>query len=315
MKRLPLHRRTRQILSELSQKFGTEIPWADLFAEIAELDESVRKCFEPAELDALAILDAPVEVGGTKFYALTLNAEDWFEEWCRVFPDAPEMQMAGFLYASAHSMEPEALLRTWNDKFKLAEEVWAWRAKCGVKRGQIAPLQRLLMPETPWPRREESDGDVEREGYSGYGWMTAVLCKLKPDPEYWRNKVPFLKAMQHYRDVMLYADGDTDLRNARWKLWQNSAQMEEAIAIKRLKAAWEALQGPGDAPPSSPKPEEDKRTTEAPEGDSGATADVAPKPAEDEVPTEGTQEDPAYDLSDGGLDSLVAEQMRRLGQG
>ena len=131
MKRHPLHRRTRQLIAALAKKLGRDVPWADLFAEIAELDEAVRKCFEPAELDAIAILDEGVEVGGTRYYALTLNAEDWFEEWCNQFPNAPEMQVAGFLYASAHSMEPETLLRTWRDKFQLAVKVWLWRARCG----------------------------------------------------------------------------------------------------------------------------------------------------------------------------------------
>lgn len=296
MKRLPLHRRTRQILKELSQKYGTEIPWAELFAEIAELNEAVRKCFEPAELDELAILDAPVEVGGTKFYALTLNAEDWFEAWCKHFPDAPEMQMAGFLYASAHSMEPEALMRTWQDKFKLAEHVWAWRAKCGLKRRQIAPLQQLLMPETPWPKGDEGKGDVEREGYAGFGWMTGVLCTVKPDPDYWRNKVPFLKAMQHYRNAVFYGESNTEIKNARWEQWRNSAQMEEVLAIKHLKEAWEALDALRAATPSPPPSEVQEAQGEASRMQESANPEEC-------------------DLSDGGLDARVGAHLSRMEEG
>jgi len=241
MKSFPLHRRTRSILSQVSAELGTEIPWADCFAEISGLDEAVRKCFEPAELDCIEMLDQPVVVGGTKFWALTLNASDWFEEWCRKFPESPEMQIAGWLYASAHSMDPDALLRTWNDKYKLAWHVWLWRARCGVKSGQIAPLQSLLMPETPWARVEETDGEVEKEGYSAWGWLIATLCRLKNDPDWWRNKVPFLKALQNYKSALLYGETDAKIKDERWEKWQSQAQLDEMMAIRRLKKAWKAF--------------------------------------------------------------------------
>lgn len=240
MKRLPLHRRTRTILASLSREFGTDIPWAECFAEIAELDEAVRKCFEPAELDQLAILDEGVEVGGTRYYALTLNAEDWFEEWCRKFPDAPEMQVAGWLFAAAHSMEPEVLSREWNDKCKLAERVWMWRAQCGIKREQIAPLQRLLMPRTPWPKESRGPED-ELEGYGGYGWLSATLGSVGEDPDYWKNKVPFLKALQRYRDLAMYGEADSEVKNRRWEAWRDEARAEEQVAIRRLKTAWKGF--------------------------------------------------------------------------
>lgn len=260
MKRLPLHRRTRQILDGLSKELHSDIPWADCFAEIAELDEAVRKCFEPSSLEALAILDEPVEVGavedtgkrwwqfwrprkrkGTKFWALTLNAEDWFEWFCGEFPDAEEMQRAAWLYASAHSMEPESLPRMGGNKWLVAWRVWRWRCGCGVRRAQIPLLQRLLMPETPWPKAGAPEPGLERDGYAGYGWMMSPLCRLKADPEWWRNKVPFLKAMQCYLDSTLYGEPDTDVRNARWEQWKSSAQVEEAMAIKRVKDAWTEL--------------------------------------------------------------------------
>lgn len=240
MKHLPLHRRTRGILASVSKELSSEIPWAECFPEIAELDEAVRKCFEPAELDAIAILDEGVEVGGTRYWSLTLNAQDWFERWCELWPDAPEMQIAGWLYAAAHSMQPEALLRMWNDKFKLAAHVWLWRCRCGIKRGQIAPLQRLLMPETPWPKENKNPED-EREGYGGFGWLAASLGAVGEDPEYWKNKVPFLKALQRYRDLSLYGDADPDIKKRRWETWRDAAQAEEQVAIRRLKAAWKAF--------------------------------------------------------------------------
>jgi hypothetical protein len=285
MKRLPLHRRTRVILASLEKELGTDVPWADCFAEIAELDEAVRKCFEPAALDALAILDEPVEVGavadtgkrwwqfwrakrkrGTKFWALTLNAEDWFEWFCEQFPDAQEMQTAAWLYASAHSMEPESLPRMGGNKWLLAWRVWLWRCRCGVKRSQIAPLQALLMPGTPWPRGGSQEKGMERDGYAGYGWMMTPLCRLKNDPDWWRNKVPFLKAMQSYLDSTLYGEPDSDVRNARWEQWRTSAQAEEAVAANRLKAAWKAFDEAAVRPAAKTAPEARGGQEEAPEG-------------------------------------------------
>lgn len=252
MKRLPLHRRTRQIIAGLAKELGTEIPWQECFAEIGDLDDAVRKTFAPAELDALAILDEPVVVGGTKFYALTLNAEDWFEEWCKRFPDAPEMQMTGLLYASAHSMDPEALLRTWTNKGWLAARVWLWRCRCGIKRGQVEPLTRLIMPDVPWPN-PGGDSDEDNEGYSGYGWLSAALGGHDGDVDYWRNKVPMLKALQRYRNLALYGEGDSELRRSRWEQWREDTETEAAVAIRTLKDAWQAVRGPA-APSPSPTP-------------------------------------------------------------
>ena len=297
MRHLPLHRRTKQVLAELAKAYGTEVPWSDCHAEICELDELVRRTLEPAEIDQLAILDEGVEVGavedtgrrwwqfwkprkrrGTRFYALTLNAEDWFEEWCRSFPDAPEMQLAGWLYASAHSMQPEKLMREWNNKYHLAWHVWLWRCRCGIKRGQIAPLQRMLMPETPWPKLGKPDED--QEGFAGHGWLTAALGTKDGDHEYWKNKVPFVKALQRYRDLSMYGDGDAEIKRERWEQWRTGAEAEVQLCIRRLRKAWEAVQSVGAPDPSTPKPEADKRNTEAPEGVSGAKAEAAQeKPA------------------------------------
>lgn len=276
MKHLPLHRRTKHIISALAKRLESECPWCECFAEIAALDEAVRKTFEPAEIDQIAIMDEGILVGavedtgrkwwqfwkpkklkGTRFHPLTLNAEDWFEEWCRCWPNQPEMQLTGFLYASAHSMEPEALLRTWNDKYALAREVWWWRCRCGIKRGQVAPIQRLLMPETPWPK-SSGKGDVEKEGYAGWGWMTAVLCQAKPDPEYWTNKVPMLKALQKYRDIAMYGEMDKEVKSDRWSQWRDMAQAEEWNAKKRLEAAWKAVAGEKAEAPTTTPPEEEE---------------------------------------------------------
>ena len=281
MKHLPLHRRTLGVLDGMSKALGP-IPWAACFAEIAALDEAVRKTFEPAELDQIAILDEGVEVGGTRYYALTLNAEDWFEEWCRCFPDAPEMQLAGFLYASAHSMEPETLLRTWSDKFQLAVKVWLWRARCGIKRGQIAPLQRLLMPETPWPTVSR-EGDVEREGYAGAGWLTGTLGAVGGDPDYWKNKVPFLKALQKYRDAFFYREADKDIKAQRWEQWRDLAEADVWRARKRLEAAWKAANGAGGPEPTPTPPAGE----EAPTGQPEAKAGQAEAPPSAETPQDG----------------------------
>jgi hypothetical protein len=288
MKRHPLHRRTRGILASVSKELSSEIPWAECFPEIVELDEAVRKCFEPAELDQIAILDEGVEVGGTRYYSLTLNAQDWFEEWCRCWPDAPEMQLAGWLYAAAHSMEPDALLRTWNDKFKLAAHVWLWRCRCGIKRGQIAPLQRLLMPETPWPKDGRNPED-DRDGYGGFGWLTATLGPVDGDPDYWKNKAPFLKALQRYRDLSLYGDADPEIKKRRWETWRDSALAEEQVAIRRLKTAWKAfLELSGKAESKTPPMEELAAETvrEAAKGGKPAKdagAKFPPIPTEDQL--------------------------------
>ncbi len=286
MKHLPLHRQTRAALDGMSKKFGLPIPWAECFAEIAAYDEAIRKTFEPAELDQIAILDEGIEVGGTRYYALTLNAQDWFEEWCRAWPDAPEMQLAGFLYASAHSMEPETLLRTWKDKFKLAVKVWLWRARCGIKRGQIAPLQRLLMPETPWPTVTR-DGDVEREGYAGEGWLTGTLGPVGGDPDYWRNKVPFLKALQKYRDAIFYREADKEIKDQRWEQWRDLAAADEFRARKALEAAWLATAAPGGPEPTPTPPAGEEASTGQPEANAGQAEATTPEPVtEDGVPLE-----------------------------
>ena len=291
MKHLPLHQRTRIVLDGLAKKLGRPVPWAECFAEIAELDEAVRKTFEPAELDQIAILDEGVEVGGTRYYAMTLNAEDWFEEWCRAWPDAPEMQVAGWLYAAAHSMEPEALLRSWNDKFQLAVKVWLWRARCGIKRGQIAPLQRLLMPETPWPK-VPTDGDVEREGFAGSGWLTATLGAVGADPDYWKNKVPFLKALQKYRDVTLYGEADKEVKSQRWEQWRDLAAADEWRARKKLEGAWMALEGEDGPEPTPTPPAPEEAPKEAP------AAKAEP------------QEQPAFDAD--GFPKFTEEQIKRM---
>lgn len=282
MKHLPLHRETLAKLDGMSKQFGRPIPWRECFAEIAALDEAVRKTFEPAELDAIAILDEGIEVGGTRYYALTLNAEDWFEEWCRCWPDAPEMQVAGWLYAAAHSMQPEALLRTWNDKFQLAVKVWWWRARCGIKRGQIAPLQKLLMPENPWPTVVH-DGDVEREGYAGDGWLTGTLGGVGGDPDYWRNKVPFLKALQKYRDAIFYREADKDVKNERWEQWRDLAAADEWRARKHLEAAWLALEGEDGPEPTNPPPPPEEAPKEEPRAKEGQAEEPPKEPTVQEI--------------------------------
>ena len=296
MKKHPLHRRTRNILSSLAKELGTDVPWADCFAEIAALDEAVRKTFEPAELDQIAILDEGIEIGavedtgrrwwqfwkprsrkGTRFYALTLNAEDWFEEWCRCWPDAPVMQVTGWLYASAHSMEPEALLRTWNDKFQLAAVVWLWRCRCGIKPGQIVALQRLLMPELPWPKSSGHD-DVEKEGFAGNGWLTATLGAVGVDPDYWRNKVPMLKALQRYRDMVLYGEADKEVKARRWEQWRDMAEADVWRARKALGAAWKAIAGADGPKPTPTPPKGEEAPTGQPEAEKGQPKAKPPVP-------------------------------------
>lgn len=242
-RRYPLHRRTRQILASLEKEHGAPLPWLDCFELVAEIDEKVRRCFEPAEIDRIAILDQAIRCGNVDFYALSHMALDWYDEFCRSFPNAPAMHEAAYLYASAHSMKPEVLNRAWPEKEKIAWEVFSFRSSCGVKPGQIPALMRLLNPPIPWPESERTDESVERGGYSGSGWMVSDLCKMKQDPEFWRSGCSMLRAMQDYRNCKLYGEPDMKMRNVRWDHWQAAACVDEQKAIRNLSdwlAKWKA---------------------------------------------------------------------------
>lgn len=277
-RRYPLHRRTRQILASIEKEFGAPVPVIDCFEYIADIDEKVRRCFEPAEVERIEILDQPVRCGKMDFYALSMLAEEWYEEFCRCFPDAPKMQEAGYLYASAHSMNSDVLKKAWPDKQKLAIEVFSWRSECGVKPGQVAALRSAINPPIPWPDAERDDESMDCRGYGGTGWMVSELCKLKQDPEFWRTGCPMLRAVQEYRNCTMYSDGDPKLRNARWDRWQTAACVDEQKAINRLrgwlmerKANSAAPKAEGPAIPQVPPASEAVRSPETERGEKSAT--------------------------------------------
>lgn len=265
----PLHRQTRQIISQVEETLGSKIPWVECFELIADLDVKVRRCFEPAEIDKISILDHPVKAGNTEFYALTLAAQDWFEEFCRCFPEAPTMHEAGWLYASAHSMQSDVLCREWSDLQKLGMEVFKWRASCGVKPGQIEAIKKLLNPELPWPD-SKWDTDADKRGYAGVGWITAELCKLRPDPDYWRNNVPMLKALQEYRNSVLYNDSDIEVRHKRMEKWAEAAMFDKQRAIQALIGKFKAVIGYTEPEPAHAPEKAAEATSEANNSDAQA---------------------------------------------
>lgn len=234
-RRYPLHRRTLAILASLEKELGVSIPALECFCHIADLDEKVRRCFEPAEIEHIEILDQPIRAGNCDFYALSMEAVDWYEEFLRSFPNAPKMHEAGWLYASAHSMKPDVLAKAWPEKEKLGWEVFRWRSTCGVKPEQVDLIRRAVNPEIPWPEAEKADEGCERNGYAGNGWMVSELCKLKQDPDFWRKGCPMIRAVQEYRNCSLYAGDDAELRNIRWERWKASACMDEQKAVLRLR--------------------------------------------------------------------------------
>lgn len=256
-KRYPLHRRTRQILRSLEKDYGDPLPLLDCFELVADLEEKVRRCFEPAEIEHVEMLDQPVHAGNGDFYALSYMAVNFYDEFCRCFPDAPKMHEAAWLYASAHSMRPDVLERAWPDKEKLAWEIFRWVANSGVKPGQFEAIHRILNPPIPWPESCE-DASSERRGYGGNGWLVSELCKMKADPDYWRKGCPMLRALQEYRNCTLYGESNSDLRNRRWERWQTAACAEEQKSIRRLSnwlSAYKAARGAQDAsaPESGPE--------------------------------------------------------------
>lgn len=150
-RRYPLHRRTRHILASVEKEFGFPVPILDAFVLVSDLDEKVRRTFEPAEIERIEMLDSPVHAGNCDFYALSLFAEEWWEEFCEAFPGSPTMHEAAWLYASAHSMRADVLKKSYADKADVAMEVFKWRAGCGVKPGQVDAIRNLLNPPIPWP--------------------------------------------------------------------------------------------------------------------------------------------------------------------
>lgn len=274
--RYPLHRRTRQILRSLEKDYGDPLPILDCFELVADLEEKVRRCFEPAEIEHIEILDQPVHAGNSDFYALSYMASDFYDEFCRCFPGAPKMHEAAWLYASAHSMRPDVLERAWPDKEKLAWEIFRWVANSGVKPGQFEAIHRILNPPIPWPGTCE-DASSERRGYGGNGWLVSELCKMKADPDYWRKGCPMLRALQEYRNCTLYGESNSDLRSLRWERWQTAACAEEQKSIRRLSewlSAYKAARGSQDASEAESVPEAARGCPEGSCGGVGGKAAV-----------------------------------------
>lgn len=150
--------------------------------DIARLDEVARDQVNPtARVD---MLDAPLTVGGTRFYRLSPAAQetafgellDWFEN------DAP-LCFAAVLYCMAHSRDRLALARL-SSPARARKAIRSWYGLQRASHEALRVVLETLMPKPQAVRDEEESSPGAAADYLGR--MVAILCREYGEtPDFW----------------------------------------------------------------------------------------------------------------------------------
>jgi len=153
----------------------------DAWDAIARLNGVARDMDNPSvDLD---MIDAPLTVGGTRFWRLSPVAQEKaFGELLEWFEAGEVLPLAAVLYCMAHSRDRLALARLSSPtKARRLVRSWFMQQKASVE--ALNAVAEALLPR----RREDAEEEQPAEPTEDYlGRMVAVLCReYGQTPDFW----------------------------------------------------------------------------------------------------------------------------------
>ncbi len=182
-----MHPLVQQTLAKAAAA-GAVIDFIADFDTLIELERLAQAIERPPADERLALLAAPIRVGGVDLHRLSLGAIEWLSERGLAWFEGDPLQqdlLVGFVMA--HVKAPEAFLRL-NAAREARKTIWDWRISVHASKEELGVAMTALLTVAD-PGEKTDAGKATRR--HGFGPIVAHLVdRFGGSPAYWLWECP-----------------------------------------------------------------------------------------------------------------------------